>query len=139
MESRVLVHDERKRVDRITIDRDEHTLAVIRDLIESLGGDPDTLDGRIISELMQTALKLIPDGHDTGQLKLLNRALKEMRYAYRVFNRYQGTRKISIFGSARTAEEHGDYVAARQFSAAIARRGWMVITGAGDAQCFSSG
>ncbi|MGI9014494.1 MAG: LOG family protein [Phycisphaerales bacterium] len=104
----------------------------IRGLIERAGGDADSFDGRMISELVQTSLKLIADGHDTGQLKLLNRALKEMRYAYRVFNGYRGVRKISIFGSARTPEAHPDYVAARTFSAAMASHTWMCITGAGD-------
>ncbi len=104
----------------------------IHDLVSSFGGDPNSFDGEMITELIQTSLRLIPDGHDTGQLKLLNRALKDMRYAYRVFNRYVGTRKIAIFGSARTPEDHPDYLAAREFSATIARHGWMSITGAGD-------
>ena len=78
----------------------------IHDLVSSFGGDPNSFDGEMITELIQTSLRLIPDGHDTGQLKLLNRALKDMRYAYRVFNRYVGTRKIAIFGSARTPEDH---------------------------------
>jgi uncharacterized protein (TIGR00730 family) len=107
-------------------------LATIHDLVRSLGGDPESFAGEMICQLVQTSLKLIGDGHDTGQLKLLNRALKDMRYAYRVFNRYHGTRKITIFGSARTQEDHPDYLAARRFSAAIARQGWMSITGAGD-------
>ena len=51
---------------------DSSTLQGIEDLIRSVGGDPDTFQGRMISELLQTSLKLIPDGHDTGQLKLLN-------------------------------------------------------------------
>jgi hypothetical protein len=50
---------------------------------------------------MTPCLKLIPDRHDTGQLKLMNSAMKEMRYAYRVFNRYQGHRKVR--SSARPA------------------------------------
>ncbi len=112
--------------------KDESTLSAIDGLIDSMGGDPSSFAGRMIAELIQTSLKLIPDQHDIGQLKLLNRALKEMRYAYRVFNHYQGTRKIAIFGSARTPEDHPNYLAARSFSAAIARRGWMSITGAGD-------
>jgi len=111
---------------------DEQTVEQINDLVRSVGGDPGSFEGRLITQLVQTALKLIPDGHDTGQVKLINSALKEMRYAYRVFNRYRGTRKISIFGSARTPEEHPDYVAARDFSKAISERGWMAITGAGD-------
>jgi uncharacterized protein (TIGR00730 family) len=111
---------------------DEQILRGIHDLVRAMGGDPETFDGRLITELVQTSLKLIPDGHDTGQLKLLNSALKEMRYAYRVFNRYRPSQKISIFGSARTPEDHPDYVAAREFSRAMAARGWMAITGAGD-------
>lgn len=111
---------------------DEDTLRAIHALVESVGGNPEEFDGRLITQLVQTCLKLIPDGHDTGQLKLLNSSLKEMRYAYRVFNRYRPARKISIFGSARTPEDHPDYLAAREFSRKIAGNGWMAITGAGD-------
>ncbi len=108
------------------------TVGSIQELVRSFGGDPDSLAGQIITELIQTSLQLLPDGHDTGQLKLLNRALKDMRYAYRVFNQYQGIRKIAIFGSARTPEDHPDYIAAREFSRSITKHGWMSITGAGD-------
>ncbi|MCL4211598.1 MAG: LOG family protein [Phycisphaerales bacterium] len=111
---------------------DPVTIEEIERLVSMVGGRTDDADGRMIVELVQTCLKLIPDGHDTGQVKLLNRALKEMRYAYRVFNEYRGTRKISVFGSARTPPDHPDYLAARAFSAAMARRQWMCITGAGD-------
>ncbi len=110
----------------------DENLEKIHDLVRSFGGDPESFAGEMIAQLIQTSLRLIPDGHDTGQLKLLNRALKDMRYAYRVFNRYRGRRKIAIFGSARTPEDHPDYLAAREFAAEIARHGWMSITGAGD-------
>jgi len=112
--------------------RDQQTVSAIERLVHAIGGDPDTFDGRLIREMIQTCLKLIPDRHDTGQLKLINSSLKEMRYAYRVFNRYRARRKVTIFGSARTPEDHPDYRAARAFSAAMARAGWMAITGAGD-------
>jgi hypothetical protein len=108
------------------------TVEAIRNLVQSAGSDPDGFHGQLITEIIQTALKLAPGEHDTGQLKLINSALKEMRYAYRVFNRYRGRRKITIFGSARTPPDHPDYAAARAFSAAMAAHGWMVITGAGD-------
>jgi uncharacterized protein (TIGR00730 family) len=107
------------------------TLPIIHDLVRQWGGDPDAYKGRLITQLIETGLKLIPDGHDTGQVKLLTSALKEMRYAYRVFNKYRGIPKITIFGSARTPPTHPDYVAAKEFSAAIAAKGWMAITGAG--------
>jgi uncharacterized protein (TIGR00730 family) len=111
---------------------DERTWRSIQTLVAEVGGDPDTFDGRLVGEMIKTCLKLIPDGHDTGQLKLLNSSLKEMRYAYRVFNRYRRTRKVTIFGSARTPPDHPDYAAAKAFSAAMAQHGWMSITGAGN-------
>jgi uncharacterized protein (TIGR00730 family) len=107
-------------------------LRAIAALLELVGEDVASFRGRMIGELVQTCLKLIPDGHDIGQIKLINRALKEMRYAYRVFNQYRGVRKISIFGSARTPADHPDYIAAKNFSGAMARNHWMTITGAGD-------
>jgi uncharacterized protein (TIGR00730 family) len=87
---------------------------------------------RHVEELLATALKLLSDGCDVAQLKLIENAVKELRRAYRVFNRFRGVPKVSIFGSARTPADHPDYVAARQFGQAIAAEHWMAITGAGD-------
>ena len=94
--------------------------------------DAPNAEARQVSELMVTAIKLIQDGLDLGQLKLLNRAMKEMRYSYKVFNDYPDVRKVSIFGSARTPEDHPDYRSAHTFGKKLAERGWMAITGAGD-------
>lgn len=113
-------------------DPSPRTEAAVEELLRSLGHDPERIDAVFVAEMVSTALKFLRDGADTGQLKLVTAALKEMRYAYRVFNRYRGTRKISIFGSARTPEDHADYAAARRFGELIARHGWMAITGAGD-------
>jgi hypothetical protein len=101
-------------------------------LITECGGDPTTLDGRLVRDLLVTSLKLVTDGRDTGELKLLTSSFKELRHAYRVFADYADPHKISIFGSARTPSQHPDYLAAVQFSRLMAERGWLVITGAGD-------
>ena len=101
-------------------------------LIDAVGGDADTFDGRLVKDLLVTALKLIPDGRDTGELKLFASSIKELRYAFRVFGQYPEPHKVSIFGSARTPENHPDYKAAVEFGKAMAEAGWMVITGAGD-------
>jgi uncharacterized protein (TIGR00730 family) len=100
-------------------------------LLKDVGADPASFNARLVRELIQTALKLIPDGRDTGELKLMSTAIKEMRYAYRVFGQYAEPHKVTIFGSARTPKGHPDYVAAVDFSKEMASRGWMVITGAG--------
>ena len=72
---------------------------------------------------------MLTEGHDLGQLKLITRALKELRYAYYVFNQYPHTRRVSIFGSARTPEDHPDYLAAKAFSEMMVEYGWLSITG----------
>lgn len=101
-------------------------------LIEEVGGDPGSFSARMVRELLIAGLKLIPDGRNTGELKLITAAVKELRYAYRVFGQYPEPHKVTIFGSARTLAEHADYAAAVEFSRLMAERSWMVITGAGD-------
>lgn len=100
-------------------------------LLKDVGADPASFNARLVRELIQTALKLIPDGRDTGELKLMSTAVKEMRYAYRVFGQYAEPHKVTIFGSARTPKDHPDYQAAVDFGKEMGSRGWMVITGAG--------
>ena len=82
-------------------------------------------------EMIETRLKLLRDGTGIGDLKLLNAALRELRYAFKVFAPYRGVRKVSVFGSARTPPDAPAYRTAREFSRQIAARGFMVITGGG--------
>ncbi len=113
----------------MTLFNDPTLLENIEELLVHCGGHPGTLEDELISQMILNSLKLLKGEHDTGQIKLMNRALKEMRYAFRIFNGYPAVRKVSIFGSARTPVDHADYVTAREFSAAIAEKGWMCITG----------
>lgn len=86
----------------------------------------------LAAELARTADKLVRDDVGVADMKLLNAALKEMRYAFRVFARYRGIRKVSTFGSARTPADHPAYRQAHEFARRIAdQHGFMVITGAG--------
>lgn len=105
----------------------------IDDLIcECAPAEKESFRIKLVRDLVTTALKLIPDGRDTGELKLMTATMKELRYAYRVFGAYPEPHKVTIFGSARTPEDHTDYVAAVEFSRMMAEAGWMAITGAGD-------
>jgi len=102
--------------------------AQIADLASSAGvGEHQGL----LFEMVVSALRLSRENDDRGDLKLINAALKELRYSMGVFAPYKDTRKLSIFGSARTRPEHPNYQAAVDLGAAIANRGWMVITGGG--------
>ena len=86
----------------------------------------------MVAQMIDSCLKMAKEGHDSGQIKLVTYALKEMRYAYQVFNRYIGIRKVSIYGSARTPEDNPDYKVAAEFGRLMAEVNWMAITGAGD-------
>ncbi len=109
-----------------------HIETAVDSFFQATGVQPSHEARELVAEIMLSGLKLVADGADTGQLKLVRTSLKEMRHAYRIFNPYRGTRKISIFGSARTPESDPDYALCRDFSRLISQAGMMVITGAGD-------
>lgn len=104
----------------------------IKELIAFTGKDSESFEAGLVKQIIESSLKMLDGGYDGGQLKLMTRAFKEMRYAYKVFNKYPASRRISIFGSARTSEDHPDYLIAKDFGAAMAEMGWMCITGAAD-------
>ena len=85
-----------------------------------------------VRQMLVTGLGLLGDDSSTGDLKLLNSTLKELRHAFRVFAPWAHVRKVAVFGSARTKPEHPDYEQARRFAERMVQSGWMVITGAGD-------
>jgi uncharacterized protein (TIGR00730 family) len=85
---------------------------------------------QLIEQIKETADKLIRDGANRGDVKMLNTALKELRYALKVFAPYKDRRKVTIFGSARLTADHPAYQQAVQFGKRIAAAGFMVITGA---------
>ena len=108
-------------------------------------GDPD-LDRRLVElldaaevesnrdqlfEILSSVVRLAQDGAERLNLKITNAALKEMRSAFKVFAPYQNTPKVTIFGSARTLPADPLYAQTRDLAAALASRGWMVVTGAG--------
>lgn len=85
----------------------------------------------LIAEIKETADKLDRDQATLGDLKILSRSLRELRYAFKVFTPYRQIRKVSVFGSARTPPQHPDYQASVEFGRKMATDGWMVVTGAG--------
>lgn len=86
----------------------------------------------LIEEMIVTALKMARDKMGTGDLKLISRSLKEMRYAAKIFAAYRQFRKICVFGSARTPPTEGQYAVAEEFAREMVAHNYMVITGGGD-------
>jgi uncharacterized protein (TIGR00730 family) len=92
------------------------------------------LDGEnrdLYEDMLVTLCRLARDGAGRGDVKLISKALAELRYGLKVFAPYNQTRKITMYGSSRTPESHPDYLAALEFGRKMSLAGWMVITGAG--------
>ncbi len=85
----------------------------------------------LIDMMRRTIDRLEADGTARGDLKILSRTLRELRYAFKVFQPYRRRRKVTVFGSARTPQSDPSYQHAVAFSKAISDHGWMVVTGAG--------
>jgi hypothetical protein len=88
---------------------------------------PDAL----VEEIKQVADKLVRDQTSRGDLKIILRALKELRYAFKVFKPFRLRRKVTMFGSARTPPDQLIYRMGVEFGRQMAASGWMVVTGGG--------
>lgn len=86
--------------------------------------------GDLVERIKESAEKLVSDGTSRGDLKLLSRALRELRYGFKVFRPYRRRRKVTVFGSARTHETAPAYAQAVEFGKAMAEKNWLVVTGA---------
>ena len=95
--------------------------------------NPSSTENRpndLVERIRESADKLEKDGSTRGDLKLLSRAIRELRYAFKVFTPYRHNPKVTVFGSARTKPEDPNYQMAVDFSREIAEQGWLVVTGA---------
>lgn len=86
----------------------------------------------LIEEMIVTALKIARDHMSVADLKLINRSIKEMRNAAKVFAPFQHLRKVAIFGSARTPVDSPVYEVAKDFAREMVAHNFMVVTGGGD-------
>src|SRR5204862_7470235 len=100
----------------------------IEELIQFKGGG---FNQESVADIIESALKILTDIEDSGDVKVIQTALRELRYAFRLFAPYADKRKVTIFGSARTQPTKMEYQQGVEFGRKIAEAGFMVITGAG--------
>jgi uncharacterized protein (TIGR00730 family) len=105
--------------------------AIDRRLVELLDAAGATANRDQLFEILVTAVRLAQDEPQRLDLKITNAALKELRYAFKVFAPYRHIPKVTMFGSARTLPDDPLYAQARRFAGLMASGGWMVVTGAG--------
>src|SRR5438552_13701813 len=100
----------------------------IQDLIayKGEGYNPD-----LVADIIENALKLMTDVQARGDVRVIQTAIRELRYAFKLFAPHAQVRKVTMFGSARTLPTKAEYQQAAEFARKIAAEGWMVITCAG--------
>ncbi len=100
----------------------------IQELIAFKGGGYNEEN---VADIIENALKLLTDVQHTGDVRVIQTATRELRYAFRLFAPYADKRKVTIFGSARTQPTRTEYQHGVEFGRKMAEAGFMVITGAG--------
>lgn len=98
-------------------------LSLLGDLTE--GGEDDY----IYREMLFNIAQVREEKFDVAELRLLNKAFRELRHSMKVFKPYRSIPKAAVFGSARTKRDHPDYKIAQEFGKKLAKKGWMIITG----------
>ncbi|HUK84191.1 MAG TPA: TIGR00730 family Rossman fold protein [Verrucomicrobiae bacterium] len=102
---------------------------LINQLVQLHGGGENA---DLAADIVETALRLLDDKADRLDVKVITSALKELRYASKIFTPFRSRRKVTVFGSARTKPEAAEYQQAVDFGKAIVEHGYMVITGGGE-------
>jgi uncharacterized protein (TIGR00730 family) len=100
----------------------------IQELIDYKGGG---FNQESVADIIENGLKLLKDVEDSGDVRVIQTALRELRFAFKLFAPYAHVRKVTMFGSARTAPTRPEYQQAVEFGRKIVEAGFMVITGAG--------
>ena len=95
----------------------------IEELIAYKGGGHNEEN---VADIIENALKLLTDVKDTGDVRVIQTALRELRYAFKLFAPYAQSRKVTIFGSARTAPNKLEYQQAVEFGRKIVQAGWYL-------------
>jgi hypothetical protein len=98
--------------------------------VEESPQQPPVSIEQLVQQIKETADKFVRDKASRGDVKMIATALKELRYALKVFAPYRTRRKVTVFGSARLGSEDSSYQQAVAFGRRMAQAGYMVVTGA---------
>ena len=106
---------------------------LIEGFLDELRRDSALTDERIavLRALLVRFVELAMVDNNLGDLRVAVQALNELTEASTLFSQWRDVPKLAVFGSARTEIAHSLYEMARELGAAMAARGWMIISGAG--------
>lgn len=93
--------------------------------------DRPAQDLRFFRRLLEASADLLEGDTSTLDLKIASTTLEEMTRAFKMFAPYRDSRKVTIFGSARTTPDNPIYGLTVNAAQALAQAGFMAVTGAG--------
>ncbi len=85
----------------------------------------------LLRDLLARVVMVAEADADTDDLRVAVTAVDELLEAFMLFERFQGSKKLTIFGSARTKVDSPLFEMTRDLARAMAERDWIVVTGAG--------
>ena len=106
---------------------------LIEGFLDELRRDSPLSEERVevLRALLVRFVELAMVDHNVNDLRVAVQALNELVEASTLFAKWRDVPKLAIFGSARTEIANDLYEMARELGAAMAERGWMIISGAG--------
>lgn len=95
------------------------------------GSSRPSQDHRLFNRLLEASSDLFKGDASTLDLKIASTALEEMTKAFNMFAPYRDSRKVTIFGSARTTPDNPIYGLTAKAAHVLTKAGFMTVTGAG--------
>lgn len=83
-------------------------------------------------DMLVTVARMAEADRSRWDAKIMNQTLKELEASFSLLERFKRRRKVTVFGSARTKQEHPLYTQAKQLGQLLSDNNLMVITGAGN-------
>jgi hypothetical protein len=120
-------NQDRQRIDAVSANNAEKAVKAAQEILTC---DQKDLRSFLNKDIVMNALNC--QNLDILDLKMIDRVMAEFKHAAQTFKPYRSVRKVSIFGSARLADNNPYYELALKFGRAIAGKNFMTITGAAE-------
>ena len=101
------------------------------DVLQLIDKLPSLENGELVAQTLETLVRMAGQEAERLDWKILGYSLLDMEEGFKAFFPYRHTRKITVFGSARTQSDLPEYRMAVEFARRVAKQGFMVMTGAG--------
>jgi uncharacterized protein (TIGR00730 family) len=101
------------------------------DELVGLSVPPGSPNQALYHEMLMTVVRMAEADRNRWDAKIMMQTLREMENAFSMLEQFKRRRKVTVFGSARTAPDHPLYLQARDLGKLLAHHELMTVTGAG--------